>query len=157
MPFQHGPTLRPWVRCSLFFGGMVKTRQMLKNCGLPAQMCLNPREIVGTCVSCGCSGHAETLPPDFSPRDGEKPPARRNFSIPASLPKGRPRLALGSLGDAATAPKTSDLTSWSIGRATRRARPRLRLSRAPNPCYSPNGDLLSRQGTALWSRATNNP
>lgn len=93
--------------------------------GVWAWLCLS---MAKPCRMCGAVGPGAPRPapprPDFAPCRGaslSKTRARRHdCHYPPHLSLGgRPRLAQGSLWGAVAAPKASNLTSWSAGRATR--------------------------------------
>lgn len=70
--------------------------------------------------------------------------------IPGTSPYGdaqsSPRLAGGAVGPS----KASDLTLWSMGRATPRAAPQLALRGSCAVLFDPSRSLLSPHGRALW-------
>lgn len=70
--------------------------------------------------------------------------------IPGTSPYGdaqsSPRLARGAVGPS----KASDLTLWSMGRATPRAAPQLALRGSCAVLFDPSRSLLSPHGRALW-------
>ena len=114
------------------------------------------------CRRCGAVGPGAPRPapprPDFAPCRGaslSKTRARRHdCHYPRHLSlRGRPRLAQGSLWGAVAAPKASNLTLWSAGRATRWAvRDNVPLGSQPGysahvrPSCRPGFNPLAREG-----------